>query len=169
MRYLRRTTRNLTGGPMSNAATHAERGVVDYGEDRICTSMDELGFHMFDLEALPWETPKGQGRIKGQAELVPEGVVKEKWLVRSDETRDRMPVSVIQFPPNYRFPRHWHTHGEFIVVLKGTAIFAGHELKPGDMAYNDSRTVYGSEMAGPDGVEFLMIRRAASANTVVGA
>jgi hypothetical protein len=70
-------------------------------------------------------------------------------------------------PPNYRFPRHWHTHGELVVILKGSATFAGHELEVGDIAYNDSRSVYGSEAAGPEGVEFLMVRRARSRVTVV--
>ena len=148
-----------------NQAVDTVHDVVDYGEDRICDSIDDLGFHMFDLDALAWETPAK--RVMENAELAPPSVVEEKWLLRSDESKDRMPISIIKFPPNYKFPRHWHEHGEFVMILKGTAYFAGRELKPGDMAYNDSRTVYGSEEAGPDGVEFLMIRRAMSTTTIV--
>jgi hypothetical protein len=152
--------------PMTHAAdTGLGDDIVDYGEDRICESMDEPGFHVFDLDDLEWETPAK--REMANADLAPPSVVKEKWLVRPDESKDRMPISIIKFPPNYKFPRHWHQHGEFVMILKGSAFFAGRELKVGDMAYNDSRTVYGSEEAGPDGVEFLMIRRAFSTTTIV--
>jgi hypothetical protein len=146
-------------------STDAQHGVVDYGEDRICETIDELGFHFFDLDALPWEEPAK--REMDNADLAPPSVVKEKWLLRPDEDKDRMPISIVKFPPDFKFPRHWHTHGEFVMILNGSALFAGRELLPGDMAYNDSYTVYGSEQAGPDGVEFLMIRRAVSKTTIV--
>jgi len=147
------------------ASTDQRDDVVDYGEDRLCETMEELGFHLFDLDELPWEKPAP--RVMANADLAPPSVVKEKWLVHPDESKDRMPISIVKFPPNFKFPRHWHTHGEFVMILAGSAVFAGRELKPGDMAYNDSRTVYGSEEAGPDGVEFLMIRRAMSQTTIV--
>ena len=140
--------------------------VVDYGEDRICDSIDDLGFHVLDPDAVEWEVPK-RDHVVGLDPDSP-SVVVEKYLVRSDESKDRMPISIVKFPPNYRYPRHWHTHGEFVYILKGSAVFAGQVLEPGAMAYNDSRTVYGSEQAGPDGVEFLVIRRAHSENHVVG-
>ena len=41
-------------------------------------------------------------------------------------------------------------------------------FRPGTMAYNDARTVYGAEAAGPDGCEFLMIRRAWAETHIVG-
>jgi hypothetical protein len=46
-------------------------------------------------------------------------------------------------------------------------VFGGQEIGPGAMAYNDARTIYGAEAAGPDGCEFLMIRRAFAVTTIV--
>jgi hypothetical protein len=152
---------------MEDTATHTSGAIVDHGEDRICKSSDELGFHVFDLASLPWEEPAAI-TMHGAVELIPRSDVKEKWLVRPDDDKDRMPVSIVQFPPNYSFPRHWHTHGEFVVILTGSATFAGADLRPGDMAYVDSRSVYGSERSGPDGVEFLMVRRQVTETTIVG-
>jgi hypothetical protein len=149
----------------------ADGEVFDSGEDRICETMDEIGFHLFDLDAIPWATPGDDyeyEEVVGRLDVIPEGNARMKHLVQSDESKDRMPVSIASFPPHYAFPRHWHTHGELVVILKGSATFAGRELNVGDIAYNDSRSVYGSEEAGPDGVEFLVVRRAKSRVTVVG-
>ena len=135
--------------------------------------LSERGLHLFDLDALPWEPPRprpgGPPRTPEQEKLAAERAsgVREKWLVYPDPDDDRFPISIVQFPPNFVFPKHWHTDGEFIMILKGTAVFAGQEIGPGAMAYNDARTIYGAEAAGPNGCEFLMIRRAFAVTTIV--
>jgi len=148
----------------------AETGIIDYGHDHIATGIEDRGMHIFDVDAIPWAVPAPRD-IRGPAPVAEPGsgapTVEERWLVRPEPGEDRFPISIMKFPPNYSFPRHWHTDGEFIQILKGSAIFAGHVLNPGDMAYNDARIVYGSEAAGPDGCEFLLIRRAWAVTTVV--
>jgi len=141
-------------------------------DDRV-VDITERGLHLFDLDALPWEPPRPRpgGPPKSEAELTRQaeasGGVEEKWLVYPEPGSDRFPISIVRFPPNFVFPNHWHTDGEFIMILKGSAVFGGQEIGPGAMAYNDARTIYGAEAAGPEGCEFLMIRRAFAVTTIV--
>jgi hypothetical protein len=148
-------------------------------DDRIVDSEDQVveltrrGLHLFDLDAIPWEAPRprpGQSLEAieaGRRAISSAGGVAEKWLVYPEPDSDRFPICIIRFPPNFVFPKHWHTDGEFIMILKGSANFAGQTIGPGAMAYNDARTIYGAEAAGPDGCEFLLIRRAFAQTTIV--
>jgi len=138
--------------------------LVDSNE-RVCESLDERGLHTFDLESLPWEPPRprpGATRKHGH-----QGDVAEKWLVYPEPGSDRFPITIVRFPPRFTFPRHWHTEGEFIMVLRGSMQVGDRVLGVGDSAYNDARTIYGAEAAGDDGCEFLMIRRAFAVTTLV--
>jgi hypothetical protein len=140
--------------------------VVDSQDQAV--DIDRRGLHLFDLDALPWDDPAPRpGQPRGESARRHSAGVQEKWLVKPKEGEDRFPISVVRFPPNFVFPKHWHTEGEFILMLKGSANFAGQMIGPGAMGYNDARTVYGAEAAGPEGCEFLMIRRAWSRTTIV--
>jgi quercetin dioxygenase-like cupin family protein len=149
--------------------------VLDTGEEILAVSRAERGLHVFDLDAIPWTNPVRRP-VQGNAPLLPEDDdrpvdpdgVWEKSLMYPLPGDDRFPISIIRFPPNFSFARHWHTDGEFVLLLSGTANFAGHEIGPGAMAYNDARTVYGAEAAGPEGCEFLMVRRAWAETHIVG-
>ena len=148
----------------------AEADIIDYGHDHIATGIEDRGMHIFDPDAMEWGDPAPRD-IRG-VDAAPSGqngspAVQEKWLIKPEPGEDRFPISIMKFPPNFTFPRHWHTDGEFIQILRGSAIFAGRVLNPGDMAYNDARIVYGTEAAGPEGCEFLLIRRAWATTTVV--
>jgi hypothetical protein len=140
--------------------------VID-SQDRV-VDVDSRGLHVFDLESLPWDEPAPRpGQPAGPSGRRHSAGVEEKWLVKPRQGEDRFPISIVRFPPNFVFPKHWHTEGEFVMILKGSANFAGQLIGPGAMAYNDARTVYGAEAAGPEGCEFLMIRRAWSKTTIV--
>jgi hypothetical protein len=147
--------------------------IIDYGHDHVATDIDDRGMHIFDPDAVEWEAPAPRdirgldGSASGTDAAGGPSVVQEKWLIKPKPGEDRFPISIMKFPPNFTFPRHWHTDGEFIQILRGSAIFAGRVLNPGDMAYNDARIVYGTEAAGPEGCEFLLIRRAWATTTVV--
>lgn len=123
------------------------------------------GVHIAHLSDLPWSTPAP--RAGRDPEATRSSGVLEKWVVRPAPDDDRFPVSVIRFPPGYVFPSHWHTEGEFIMILRGSATVGERQVGVGAMAYTDARTIYGAEAAGPDGCDFLMIRRARARNTVV--
>ncbi|MBV9662234.1 MAG: cupin domain-containing protein [Acidimicrobiales bacterium] len=148
--------------------------VIDTGGDEVAAARGQRGLHLFDLDHLPWTQPLVRP-VEGREPVMPEedsrpledGGVWEKALVYPLPGEDRFPISIVKFPPHYSFPRHWHTDGEFIRILSGSAHFAGRDLGPGAMAYNDARTVYGAEAAGPEGCEFLMIRRAWAVTTIV--
>lgn len=127
------------------------------------------GLHVFEPDLIPWGEPTKRPNSNETAQYAKQGV-QEKWLVKpdpEDPDNDRFPISIVKFPPNYVFPAHIHTEGEMIVVLKGTAVVGGRELGPGTIAYNDAQTVYGAEAAGPEGCEFLMVRRAYARTTIV--
>jgi hypothetical protein len=129
--------------------------------------MTARGLHAYDLDQIPWEEP---ARRPGQDTRSHGSGVMEKWLVKpaqDDPGDDRLPVSIIRFPPNFVFPRHWHTDGEMMFVLAGQASVGGADLGVGGIAYNDARTIYGAESSGPDGCDFLMIRRAWARNHVM--
>lgn len=148
--------------------------VIDTGHDIIATDWDTRGLHVIDPDAIEWRPPVKRP-VLGQVPVRPEdddrerdpGFVEEKSLVYPMPGEDRFPISIVKFPPDFTFPRHWHTDGEFVMILAGSADFAGRTLGPGAMAYNDARTVYGAEAAGPQGCEFLMIRRAWSETHIV--
>lgn len=148
--------------------------VLDPGGHALAASHAARGVHLFDTGAIPW-TMTLQRPVQGRAPLLPEddrrpvveGGLLEKGLIYPLPGDDRFPISIIRFPPSFTFARHWHTDGEFVMILAGTANFAGRELGPGAMAYNDARTVYGAESAGPEGCDFLLIRRAWAETHVV--
>jgi len=140
--------------------------VVDSNE-RVCETLAERGLHVFDLEALAWEPPRPRPGATGSRRTDHHGGAEEKWLVYPEQGSDRFPITIVRFPPDFTFPRHWHTEGEFIMVLRGSMNVGERTLGPGECAYNDARTIYGAEAAGPDGCEFLMIRRAFAVTTLV--
>jgi quercetin dioxygenase-like cupin family protein len=159
---------------VSDDVSRAPRDVIDTGRDERAFGRSDRGLHILDPESLPW-TPPLVRPVEGREPLLPENDTRpldddgvwEKALIYPLPGEDRFPISIVRFPPNFRFHRHWHTDGEFVRILKGSANFAGTELQPGAMAYNDARTVYGAEAAGPGGCEFLMIRRAWAVTTIV--
>jgi redox-sensitive bicupin YhaK (pirin superfamily) len=114
---------------------------------------------------VPWSYPAP--RAGRDPEATRNSGVQEKWFVKPAPDDDRFPVSAIRFTPGYTFARHWHTEGEFVLILRGSATVGDQEVQVGGMAYNDARTIYGAEAAGPEGCDFLMIRRAWARNTVV--
>jgi redox-sensitive bicupin YhaK (pirin superfamily) len=123
------------------------------------------GVHVIRPDAVPWSHPAS--RAGRDPEATRNSGVQEKWFVKPAPDDDRFPVSAIRFTPSYTFARHWHTEGEFVLVLRGSATVGDQEVPVGGMAYNDARTIYGAEAAGPEGCDFLMIRRAWARNTVV--
>ena len=123
------------------------------------------GAHVARLDDLTWSTPAP--RAGRDPEATRSSGVLEKWVVCPAPDDDRFPVSVIRFPPGYVFPSHWHTEGEFILIVRGSATVGDCQIGIGGMAYTDARTIYGAEAAGPEGCDFLMIRRARARNTVV--
>jgi quercetin dioxygenase-like cupin family protein len=137
--------------------------------DKVCTSMDERGLHVFDLDAIPFEPARRRPTAEGTDDdhVRRSAGVEHKWLIYPKEGEDRPPAVIIKFPPQYRFPHHWHSEGEFVVVLKGSMMIGDEVAGPGTMAWTDAHTIYGAEAAGPEGVEFLLIRRAFATTTLV--
>ncbi|OLO25799.1 hypothetical protein PZ61_0235795 [Streptomyces sp. MNU77] len=123
------------------------------------------GVHIIDPDAVPWSPPAPRAG-RDPAATRDSGVL-EKWFVRPAADDDRFPVSAVRFRPHFEFARHWHTEGEFMLILRGSATVGDQEVGVGGMAYNDARTIYGAEAAGAEGCDFLMIRRAWARNTLV--
>jgi hypothetical protein len=136
--------------------------------DEVCASLMERGLHVFDVDALEWEVPRPRpgSPPRPAGEHAHADAPREKWLVFPEPDSDRFPIVIVRFPPNYVFPRHWHTEGEFVMVLKGSMRVGDRELGSGGTAYNDAFTIYGAEAAGPEGCEFLLIRRAFAKTTM---
>jgi hypothetical protein len=140
-------------------------GLVD-SNDRVCETLAERGLHVFDLNSLPWESPRPRPGAAPRARGEHSSGAEEKWLVFPEEGSDRFPITFVRFAPNFVFPRHWHTEGEFMMVVRGSMKIGDRTLGPGGCAYNDARTIYGAEAAGPDGCDFLLIRRAFAITTL---
>ena len=133
--------------------------------DVAVTPASARGIHVIDPDAVEWSYPAP--RAGRDPEATRNSGVLEKWFVKPAADDDRFPVSAIRFEPGYTFARHWHTEGEFILILRGSATVGDQHVGTGGMAYNDARTIYGAEAAGPEGCDFLMVRRAWARNTVV--
>jgi redox-sensitive bicupin YhaK (pirin superfamily) len=147
--------RHCYGGGVS------ERDVIDVA----VMPLTARGVHVIDPDAVAWSYPAP--RAGRDPEATRNSGVQEKWFVKPTADDDRFPVSAIRFGPGYTFARHWHTEGEFMLILRGSATVGDQRVGTGSMAYNDARTIYGAEAAGPEGCDFLMIRRAWARNTVV--
>lgn len=131
---------------------------------------DQRGLHVIDVDAMEWQVPfsrasAGNGRATTDAERA--GAFEKPLVVPEGIGEDRPLVTMLRLPPNFSFPQHWHTEGEFIYILSGEAHFGSATLGPGGMAYADARCLYGAETAGDKGCEFLLIRRANSLTTVM--
>ena len=109
-------------------------------------------FRPINLNEIPYEPP---ARRDGMLEEFLEMDIQEKWLVRPEEG---FPVSVIRYGPGVSVPRHSHSAGELVYIISGSAIWNGHELTPGMAGFVGADVAYGPEAAGPDGVEFLLMR-----------
>jgi quercetin dioxygenase-like cupin family protein len=149
-------------------ATTPEADLV-HSNDKLCSSMAERGLHLFDVENIPFQPARRRPTSTGSEEdhRRQSAGVEHKWLIYPEPGEDRPPVVIIKFPPGYRFAHHWHSEGEFVVVLKGSMTIGDEEVGPGGMAWTDARTIYGAEAAGPEGVEFLLFRRAFATTNLV--
>jgi quercetin dioxygenase-like cupin family protein len=72
-------------------------------------------------------------------------------------------------PPGFRVPPHVHDHDELLVVLAGGCRFDGElgELGPDDAIVIHAHTRYGFT-CGPDGMDFLTIRRGEASVSLSG-
>ena len=89
----------------------------------------------------------------------PEDVPGRKFLARG---AGGFYSQIVRIPPGFVGPAHAHDHAEIFLVLAGSCRFNGTELAPFDSTVVDAMEEYGFE-AGPDGVQFLVVRQAPAA------
>lgn len=75
---------------------------------------------------------------------------------------------IVRIPPGFEGPVHSHDHAEIFMVLTGSCTFNGAALAPFDSTVVDAGEPYGFA-AGPDGVQFLVVRRAPAVFVAEGA
>ena len=110
--------------------------------------MPHVGLKQADLDGIALATEAGVG----------EGAV-----VRSVFSSDEVGLSLTYawFKPHYPLPRHSHDADCAYYVISGEAHMGTEVLKAGDSFYVPSDTLY-QYVAGPEGVEILECRTAAS-------
>lgn len=70
-------------------------------------------------------------------------------------------VQAVRIPPNFDAPEHHHDHAEIFMVVDGSCTFNGNPMAPLDVAVVEAGERYGF-VSGPDGVQFVVTRRAAA-------
>jgi quercetin dioxygenase-like cupin family protein len=121
-------------------------------------------------DAIEWDDPLAarDARTRPPEELVArarELGARRKRIVRG-EGGFYMNRSVL--PPGWPMPVHEHDHDELLVVLRGSCTLDDGKthLRADDSLVIPAHTAYGFT-CGPDGMEFLTIRRGDSSTTLV--
>lgn len=64
----------------------------------------------------------------------------------------------VRFPPGFRAPEHWHPFDTTYFVTAGSIMFGDEGwFERGGVRWVSAGHVYGPELAGDDGVEFLLV------------
>jgi quercetin dioxygenase-like cupin family protein len=102
-----------------------------------------------------WHVPVSAGADPKQVEEAGRLGAGRKLLAQGDHG---FYTQVVKIPPNFDAPRHSHDHEEIFMVLDGSCTFDGEPMATWDMTIVSANEPYGF-VAGPDGLQFLVIRR----------
>ena len=77
----------------------------------------------------------------------------QEWVrfVLGDKDSDAAQVWVVNLPPNYVVPRHYHTVHRMEILLKGSYMMDGKLRKPGSIMVFKANEEYGPLHFGPEG------------------
>lgn len=67
-------------------------------------------------------------------------------------------LQAVRIPPAFEAPLHHHDHAEIFLVIEGSCMFNGEEMRARDSTVVEAGEDYSFE-AGPEGVTFLVTRQ----------
>jgi len=130
-------------------ATLVAATVVHADAPKLPSTEDAQAAHLADAK---WAAPK--------APEIPPGALVSPVAV---EPGSGASVGYAKFPPGYQFPAHWHSHGEYTVLVSGKAVFtiAGkeHQLLPGSYVVIPAKETH--QVRCESGAECVLLTRRA--------
>lgn len=113
---------------------------------------------------IPWHVPISNQRDLAKLPPADADGPGRKFLVEGD---GGFYVQTVRMPPGFDAPVHTHDHAEVFMVLAGSCTFNGQPMGPFDVTVVDAGEPYGF-VAGADGVQFLVTRKAAAGFSEAG-
>jgi quercetin dioxygenase-like cupin family protein len=109
---------------------------------------------VYRFSEIDWHVPVSEGTDPQAAEAAGKQGAGRKFLTQGDSG---FYAQVVRIPPNFTAPNHSHSHPEIFMVLSGSCTMRGEAMAERDMTVIAADAPYGFT-AGPDGVEFLVVR-----------
>jgi quercetin dioxygenase-like cupin family protein len=109
---------------------------------------------IYRFSEIDWHVPIAEGTDLAAAEAAGKLGAGRKFLAQGDSG---FYAQVVRIPPNFTAPEHSHDHPEIFMVLQGSCTMRGESMGERDMAVIPANGAYGFT-AGPEGVEFLVVR-----------
>jgi hypothetical protein len=94
--------------------------------------------------------------------LLPGGAVfkKGEWMHGGQDAERAPTVFLVEQPPDYSVPPHFHRQNEFQVVVQGAGSMGRHPIRPITVHYAGAYTGYGPRASGADGLFYFPLRPA---------
>ena len=105
------------------------------------------------LSAIPSEALAGNA-----VQVSPEGATATDFIGRRKDTSDHPLAFLVQGPPAYVIPPHFHTVDQYQIFVGGSATLGKHAVLAGSVHYADAYTPYGPIAATAEGFDYLTLR-----------
>jgi len=105
------------------------------------------------LSAIPAEAV-----ARNAVQVSPEGASATDFIGRRAETSGHPLAFLVQGPPGYVIPPHFHEIDQYQIFVGGSATLGKHKVLPGSVHYADAYTPYGPITATEDGFNYLTLR-----------
>lgn len=105
------------------------------------------------LSAIP-----SDAQAKNAVQVSKEGASATDFIGRRAETSDHPLAFLVNGPPAYVIPAHFHEIDQYQIFVGGSATLGKHAVAPGSVHYADAYTPYGPIVATEDGFNYLTLR-----------
>jgi hypothetical protein len=105
------------------------------------------------LSAIPSEA-----LAKNAVQVSKEGASATDFIGRRAETSDHPLAFLVNGPPAYVIPPHFHEIDQYQIFVGGSATLGRHAVAPGSVHYADAYTPYGPITATGEGFNYLTLR-----------
>jgi hypothetical protein len=105
------------------------------------------------LSAIPSEALAGNA-----VQVSPEGASATDFIGRRKDTSDHPLAFLVNGPPAYVIPPHFHTVDQYQIFVGGSATLGRHAVLAGSVHYADAYTPYGPITATDEGFNYLTLR-----------
>jgi mannose-6-phosphate isomerase-like protein (cupin superfamily) len=114
---------------------------------------------IYRFDEVDWEVPLSPGTDEAEARAAADKGAGRKRLAQGDSG---FYTQIVRIPANFEAPVHSHDHAEVFMVVEGSCVFDGQPMSKHDMTVVASNQPY-SFVAGPEGLQFLIVRNGAAA------